>query len=88
MFGPSCAFMFMCQQPAPTIVNNFSGIIIKGYDFTGLESLLLQIPSWIVPCVAMPLVGCLTTFVPALQNRKSASVCEALCNHWVGAPVC
>ncbi|GFZ44243.1 hypothetical protein JCM24511_01965 [Saitozyma sp. JCM 24511] len=66
-----CAFMFMCQQPAPTIVNNFSGIIIKGYGFTGLESLLLQIPSWIVPCVAMPLVGCLTTFVPALQNRKS-----------------
>ncbi|RSH87416.1 hypothetical protein EHS25_003326 [Saitozyma podzolica] len=66
-----CALMLVCQQPAPGIVSNFSGIIIKGYGFTGLQSLLLQIPAWAVPCVATPLAGYLTTYVPAFRKQKS-----------------
>lgn len=71
--GISCALMLVCQQPAPGIVSNFSGIIIKGYGFTGLQSLLLQIPAWAVPCVATPLAGYLTTYVPAFRKQKSVS---------------
>ncbi|RXK37540.1 hypothetical protein M231_05165 [Tremella mesenterica] len=64
------AFLFVFQQPAPGIASNFSGVIIKGYGYTGLKALLLQIPSWAVPSVFTPLCGYLTTHVNWFKTRK------------------
>lgn len=68
-----CAFLFVFQQPAPGIATNFSSVIIKGYGYTGLKALLLQIPSWAVPSVFTPLGGYLTTQVPWFKTRKCVS---------------
>ena len=80
-----CAFMFLCQRPAPAIAGNFVGLIIKGYGYTGLQSLLLQIPTWAIPAIASPIAGYLLTHYKWWQERKTVSHPSRLAsdNQWM-----
>lgn len=65
--------MFVCQQSAISLVSNFSGIITKGFGFTGLKSILLQIPGWGVAAITVSGTGYLVTRFKALQSCKCVS---------------
>lgn len=66
-----CGWMFAFQTPAPGIAANFLSLIIKGYGYTGLQSLVLQIPTYVIPTVLAPLVGWLLSSNRHLRNSKS-----------------
>lgn len=65
--------MFFCQQSATVIAASFSGIIIKGFGFSGLSAMVLQIPGWACASFAVLSVGWAVTRFRILRGNKTVS---------------
>lgn len=61
----------MFQQSGVSLQTNFSGLIIKGFGFSGLKSLLLQIPGWAVASICVITTGYSVTHVARLRHAKT-----------------
>lgn len=65
-----------CQQSGQSVVANFTGQLIKGMGFSGLNSLLLQIPGWVCACGMILTTGFLGTHSKFFRNRKTVSIID------------
>lgn len=63
--------LMVWQQSGVSLQSNFSGIIIKSFGFSGLNSLLLQIPGWAVAAIGVPFTGWLGSHVSFMKRAKS-----------------
>lgn len=66
--------MWAFQQSGVVIPNNFSGIIIKRFGFSGIDSLLLTIPNWAMGMIGLIVIGWTCTHLQRL--RKVKTVCK------------
>lgn len=68
--GFSLAVAMCCQQSGASVVTNFSGQIIVGLGFSGLQALILQIPGWVCSCGMLLTTGILGTYTSFFRTRK------------------
>lgn len=68
--GFSLAVAMCCQQSGASVVTNFSGQIIVGLGFSGLQALILQIPGWVCSCGMLLTTGILGTYTIFFRTRK------------------
>ncbi|EIW72048.1 hypothetical protein TREMEDRAFT_58197 [Tremella mesenterica DSM 1558] len=64
-------FLLVFQQAGVSLQTNFSGIIIKGFGFSGLKSLLLQIPGWAAASITVIATGFFVTHNKFMQRAKT-----------------
>ncbi|KAM0753617.1 MFS general substrate transporter [Meredithblackwellia eburnea MCA 4105] len=63
--------MIMTQQAGVSLFTNFAGLIIKGFGYSGLMALLLNVPGWAVASTAVLSVGFLATKTEFFRTRKT-----------------
>lgn len=69
--------MMMTQQTGVSLFSNFSGLVIKGFGYTQLKALLLQIPAWAVATITVITIGSLASRTRFWRNRKTVNMQRA-----------